>query len=516
MTSSSIQQQKELKVFNNQFVVLKKLSSGSFGVVFQGEDKKTGEQIALKIEKEESDEAKSLDRESQLLQRLQGIKGIPKLYWSGSEGPYNIMVIQLLGRDLAYYAKHLKRFQLKTLIMLAEQMITILEQCHTRSIIHRDMKPENVLVGRDNNEIYLVDFGISKVFKDANGNHVPFRDGKPFIGTTRYASIGAHKGFELGRVDDLESLGYMLVFLYKGSLPWQNLQNVSDKEKTKVVGKMKMQILIEELCKEMPNEFSKYFEYVKKLQFKQTPDYEYLKQLMRKCASDNKIEFDYKYEWSLLERKTSDLQSQHNSQRNIKKDSTHNKNDQNKKQSKNNINSQSKLKPEIDSEKISKSKSPAKQTKRQSLIPDMQSQNQSQSSQFDFLRPPDPYAKARAIIQRSQERHKSVSSLAPSQYSQVNTIQSSIAGNYQASHMDMFANDTQQQQLQEQQTEKKQDLIQAQNFGFQPLENNDTIAMLIGEDEEGPCFQYQELLEKQVQAQFKEYVKNGNKNKRNK
>ncbi|CAD8142911.1 unnamed protein product [Paramecium octaurelia] len=513
MTSSSIQQQKELKVFNNQFVVLKKLSSGSFGVVFQGEDKKTSEQIALKIEKEESDEAKSLDRESQILQRLQGIKGIPKLYWFGSEGPYNIMVIQLLGRDLAYYAKHLKRFQLKTLIMLAEQMITILEQCHTKSIIHRDMKPENVLVGRDPNEIYLVDFGISKIYKDANGNHVPFRDGKPFIGTTRYASIGAHKGFELGRGDDLESLGYMLVFLYKGSLPWQNLQNVSDKEKTKVVGKMKMQILIEELCKDMPNEFSKYFEYVKKLQFKQTPDYEYLKQLMRKCASDNKIELDYKYEWALLERRTSDLQSQQNSQRNIKKDSTHQ--DPNKKQTKNNMNSQSKLKPEIDSEKISKSKSPAKNTKRQSLVPDMQSQNQSQSSQFDFLRPPDPYAKARAIIQRSQDRHKSVSSLAPSQYSQVNTVQSSIAGNYQASHIDMFATDSQQQQQQQETTEKKQDMIQAQNFGFQPLENNDTIAMLIGEDEEGPCFQYQELLERQVQAQFKEYVKSGNKNKRN-
>lgn len=92
------------------------------------------------------------------------------------------------------------------------------------------MKPENVLVGRDSSEIYLVDFGISKVYRDGNGNHVylslfinnfsPFRDGKPFIGTTRYASIGAHKGFELGRCDDLESLGYMLVFLYKGSLPW--------------------------------------------------------------------------------------------------------------------------------------------------------------------------------------------------------------------------------------------------------------------------------------------------------
>lgn len=135
----------------------------------------------------------------------------------------------------------------------------------------------------------------------------PFRDEKPFIGTTRYASIAAHKGFELGRCDDLESMGYMLVFLYKGNLPWQNLQNVSDKEKTKVVGRMKMQIEIQDLCKDMPSEFAQFFEYVKSLQFKSNPDYKFLISLIRKCGKDKDMEFDYKYDWYDSEKKASEV-----------------------------------------------------------------------------------------------------------------------------------------------------------------------------------------------------------------
>ena len=88
--------------------------------------------------------------------------------------------------------------------------------------MHRDLKPENILMGRDKNvsKAYLVDFGISKIIRDGNGKHIVFKEGKPFIGTTRYASIAAHLGHELSRKDDLESVIYVLLFLYKGSLPW--------------------------------------------------------------------------------------------------------------------------------------------------------------------------------------------------------------------------------------------------------------------------------------------------------
>jgi casein kinase I family protein HRR25 len=79
----------------------------------------------------------------------------------------------------------------------------------------------------------------------------PFQENKPFIGTTRYASLAAHKGHELSRKDDLESLIYVLIFFFKGKLPWQNL-NVPDKERTKAVGDFKTKYSLNELCKDLP------------------------------------------------------------------------------------------------------------------------------------------------------------------------------------------------------------------------------------------------------------------------
>ncbi|KAM3144750.1 hypothetical protein pb186bvf_003059 [Paramecium bursaria] len=480
--------QRELKVFNNQFIVRKKLSSGSFGVVFQGEDKLTGELIALKIEKEDNEEARSLDRESHMLSRLQGVPGIPKLYWLGQEGPYNIMVIQLLGRDLAYYVKHLKKFSLKSLLMLAEQLIIILQQTHERSIVHRDMKPENVLVGIDPSEIYLVDFGISKVYKDQKGQHIPFRENKPFIGTTRYASIAAHKGHELGRVDDLESLGYMLIFLYKGQLPWQNLQNVSDKDKTKIVGRMKMAIEPEELCKDLPKEFMEYFTYIRSLTFKQAPDYKKLINLMRQCAIENEITFDFKYDWYEMERRQSEVQSKQKAPNSF-----------------NRIPRQS-----AESEKNYKNKGQSSsQDKRPSIIvPELQSSGGNQS-QFDFLKIPDPYSKGKALIQRTKERHKSVSSLAPSQYSHINTFQSSIANQYQNSMM-VFEVEVKPKSP----TNDKS--LPQQNFGFLTLEKHDrsdTMGFQFEEDESGPQAQYLNLKERFISAHFKDGMNDRRKKK---
>ena len=158
-------------------------------------------------------------------------------------------------------------------------MLAILENIHKRGILHRDLKPENVLVGRDReaSTLYVVDFGISKFYRDSNGTHMyfiwcnwsPFNDSKPFLGTSRYASIAAHKGHELSRKDDLESLGYMLLYLLKGSLNilnlrlgnlmWQNVSAQNDKEKIRLVGKIKMKLDSSEICQGLPLEFGRYF-----------------------------------------------------------------------------------------------------------------------------------------------------------------------------------------------------------------------------------------------------------------
>ena len=290
---------KELK-FNNIYQIKKKISSGSFGIVYSGLNVSSNEEIAIKIEKVENEEMKSVFREIQFLKRLESVNGIPRVYWSGSHGKYDIMVLSLLGKDLSAYLKIYHKFSLKTVILLADQILTILEEIHNLGIIHRDLKPENI-VGQDeqHSQVFLIDFGISKVYKDNYGRHIPWREKKSFIGTARYASLAAHEGFEISRKDDLESLGYVLLFLLKGFLPWQNM-NVSEKDKCKKVGELKAGLKPEELYKDLPDEFVKYMNYVKGLSFKQNPDYNFLKGLFIKLAMSKKYMIDNIFDWSVV------------------------------------------------------------------------------------------------------------------------------------------------------------------------------------------------------------------------
>jgi serine/threonine protein kinase len=286
-------------IYNDTYLAKKKISSGSFGVVYFGVDLKTNESVAIKVEKTEgNDDMKSILKEASILSLLHDLKGVPKLFWAGTKNKVDVMVISLLGKDLTSYLKIFKKFSLKTVVMLADQLLNILETIHNKGVVHRDLKPENILMGKGDkhNQCFIVDFGISKVYRDSNGTHIPYRDKKSFIGTTRYASICAHSGIEISRKDDLESLIYVLVFLYKGNLPWQNLK-VSESEKTKKVGEMKMKLASEEICKDMPEEFVKFLNYVKNLSFKQNPDYSFLKGLISKVALANNFQMDNIWDW---------------------------------------------------------------------------------------------------------------------------------------------------------------------------------------------------------------------------
>ncbi|CAD8059090.1 unnamed protein product [Paramecium sonneborni] len=293
-----MQQQEKNRIYYGRFVQKEKLSAGSFGVVYICQDKVSREYVAIKVEKENGN-LLSLEREIQIIEELRGIQGIPKLYWYGNEYNSNCMAMQLLGRDLSHYLKRYRKFSMKCICNLAEQLLNIIEEVHKRGVIHRDIKPENILMGRSNdtNTVYIVDFGISKKFK-LNGQHIPFQEQKPFMGTTRYASIPAHKGYELSRRDDLESLGYVFIYLLKGNLPWQNITSSSDKEKTKLVGKLKMELETKDLCKGLPTEIQRYMDYVQKLKFDSNPDYKYLFGLFQKIAKQQGFQLDRKFDWN--------------------------------------------------------------------------------------------------------------------------------------------------------------------------------------------------------------------------
>ena len=137
------------------------------------------------------------------------------------------MVMELLGSSLEeLFTSCDRKLSIKSTLILAEQMITRIEYVHSRNFLHRDIKPDNLLIGTNDksNLVYVIDFGLAKKYREAKNNqHIPYREGKSLTGTARYASINAHEGRELSRRDDLESIGYVLLYFLRGSLPWQGI-----------------------------------------------------------------------------------------------------------------------------------------------------------------------------------------------------------------------------------------------------------------------------------------------------
>jgi casein kinase I family protein HRR25 len=179
---------------------------------------------------------------------------------------------------------------------LALQLIELMEQLHRTSFIHRDIKPNNFLIGRDKHkgQIYMMDFGLSKKYI-IKGRHLEFRDNRSLIGTARYASRNLHLGFEPSRRDDLESVGYMLIYFIKGSLPWQGLKKKKGENHLEIIGNVKMCTSLEILCDGVPDCFAEYIKYCRALKFDETPDYKYLRKLMEDdCVKHN---ITPKFEW---------------------------------------------------------------------------------------------------------------------------------------------------------------------------------------------------------------------------
>jgi serine/threonine protein kinase len=148
--------------------------------------------------------------------------------------------------------------------MLAEQMLTRIEFMHTQNFLHRDMKPDNFLMGTNakKSTVYMIDFGLSKRFRDPKtGEHIPYRDNKSLTGTARYASVNTHIGVEQARRDDLESIGYILLYFLKGSLPWQGLAGKSKDDKYDKIKEKKCATTVEQLTQGSPEEFMKYIQY---------------------------------------------------------------------------------------------------------------------------------------------------------------------------------------------------------------------------------------------------------------
>jgi len=211
---------------------------------------------------------------------------------------------QSLGQSLEDLFNVCKRkFSLKTTLMLADQMISRVEWVHSKNYVYRDIKPDNFLIGRgkDQRKIHIIDFGLSKLYKDPKtGNHAKFRDGHQLTGTARYASVNTHMGSEQSRRDDLEALGYVFMYFLRGSLPWQGVKGASLKEKYELIMARKISTPIDVLCKGHPPEFIQYLKYCKTLGYEEKPDYSYLRRLFKELMVREKEEYDSNFDWKIM------------------------------------------------------------------------------------------------------------------------------------------------------------------------------------------------------------------------
>ena len=214
-------------IVGGKYRLVRKIGSGSFGDIYLAINTTNGEEVAAKIESIKARHPQLL-YEFKLYKILQGGIGIPHIRWYGPERDYNVLVMDLLGpslEDLFNFCS--RRFTMKTVLMLATQMIGRIEFIHNKNYIHRDMKPDNFLmgIGRQCNKLFLIDYGLARKFRDnRTRQHIAYREGKNLTGTSRYASINGHLGIEQSRRDDMESLGYVLMYFNLGSLPWQGLR----------------------------------------------------------------------------------------------------------------------------------------------------------------------------------------------------------------------------------------------------------------------------------------------------
>ena len=260
-----------MNLINNKYKIIEKLGAGCFGEIYKGENVRTQELVAIKVEPI-ANNLKLLKNESAVYQYLVGTPGVPNVKWFGKDDVNYYMVLNLLGDSLQTLLNSKKSFSLKLVLQIGLQIIFILKSIHDKGLAHRDIKPDNFLLGNDKKQIYIIDFGFCRSVTN-------MKKTTGLIGSLTYASLNAHNYTELSYHDDLESLAYMLIYFFQGALDWQKTEDV------KLIIQMKQQVVDNV---KIPIVLRNFLKRVRLLTFKEMPDYNSLINLLKREVELNK------------------------------------------------------------------------------------------------------------------------------------------------------------------------------------------------------------------------------------
>lgn len=292
-----------VQIVGGKYRIARQIGKGHFGVIYRGNDMFSGKKVAVKFEPVNSTHS-HLNREKKIYHVMEGAVGFPRILYVGKEGNYNTMVMDLLGPSLEeHFAKNNRKFSLQTILLLAVQMINRLEYIHSKNFIYRDVKPHNFMTGLDPADytIYAIDFGLTQLYRHPESHrHIPYKTQRMFAGTIRYTSINTHRGIQQSRRDDMESLGYVLLYFLRGRLPWQGFNIEPERLKADKVLQSKLSISITELCRGFPSEFATYLRYSRSLKFEEQPNYTYLRTIFRNLYRINHYNSDHVLEWKVV------------------------------------------------------------------------------------------------------------------------------------------------------------------------------------------------------------------------
>lgn len=278
----TINEEEDVEIIAGKYILHEKLGEGSFGTVYKALDFDDNE-YAIKFE-EKTDLKKHLLRENTIYDTLKDLPDFPKKYYYGDHKEYRVLVLDKLGKSLKeiFYINN-KNFDINTVANIAVQLLYRLENFHKQGWLHQDIKPENILIDNlDKKKIFLIDYGTSGYWWDKQLNsHVKKVESKKIVGTARYSCIRNHYGMYQNRTDDLESLGYVLIYFMRGYLPWQGIPAKNFRHKWTKVKRIKETTTRNVLCKNLPMCFLRYFQYIDRLSFTEKPDYANLRRLFR-------------------------------------------------------------------------------------------------------------------------------------------------------------------------------------------------------------------------------------------